>query len=44
MQKLALLAELDRGVLGRTGGADAIESAIANYELAYPHADGGART
>jgi hypothetical protein len=34
-QKLALLAELDRGVLARTGGADEIESAIEAYELAY---------
>jgi hypothetical protein len=33
--KLALLKQLDREVLERSGRADAIESAISNYELAY---------
>jgi hypothetical protein len=33
--KLALLRKLDRGVLERVGASDAIESAIANYELAF---------
>jgi Protein of unknown function (DUF1501) len=33
--KLALVRELDRGMEERTHGADAVESAIANYELAY---------
>ncbi len=33
--KLALLQKLDRSELARAGGADAIESAIANYELAF---------
>jgi uncharacterized protein (DUF1501 family) len=33
--KLALLGKLDRGVLDRVGHVDALESAIANYELAY---------
>ncbi len=33
--KLALLKQLDQNVLEKTGHADAIESAIANYELAY---------
>ena len=33
--KLDLLNELDRGVLERVGQVDALESAIANYELAY---------
>ena len=34
-RKLALLAALDRGVLDRTGHPDPMESAIANYELAF---------
>lgn len=34
-RKLALLRTLDRGVLGRMGQQDALESAIANYELAF---------
>lgn len=34
-QKLDLLRRLDRGMLERTGRADEIESAIANYETAY---------
>jgi hypothetical protein len=34
-QKLDLLARLDRGIRERTGRADEIESAIANYETAY---------
>src|SRR5439155_827978 len=33
--KLALLRKLDQGVLGRLGGDDKLESAIANYELAF---------
>lgn len=33
--KLALLGSLDQGVLERVGRVDALESAIANYELAY---------
>ncbi|MST00829.1 MAG: DUF1501 domain-containing protein [Pedosphaera sp.] len=33
-RKLALMRELDRGVLDRFGKLDAIESTIANYELA----------
>jgi hypothetical protein len=33
--KLALLHKLDRGVLGRMGADDKLESAIANYELAF---------
>jgi hypothetical protein len=33
-RKLALLRTLDRGVLGRIGHHDAVEAAIANYELA----------
>ncbi|MBM4068528.1 MAG: DUF1501 domain-containing protein [Planctomycetes bacterium] len=33
--KLDLLRQLDRGMLARTGNADEIESAIANYETAY---------
>lgn len=33
--KLALLGNLDRSVLDRVGHIDALESAIANYELAY---------
>ncbi len=33
--KLDLLAELDRGVLGRVGDHPELEAAIANYELAF---------
>ncbi len=33
--KLALMRQLDRGVLDRFGRVDQVESAIANYELAY---------
>jgi hypothetical protein len=33
--KLDLLRRLDAGLAERTGGADAVESAIANYETAY---------
>ena len=33
--KLALLKQLDAGVLARIGHVDAVESAIKNYELAY---------
>ena len=33
--KLALLQQLDRGNLDQLGRVDALESAIANYELAY---------
>lgn len=33
--KLDLLKQLDAGVLSQFGGAGAVESAIANYELAY---------
>jgi hypothetical protein len=33
--KLALLRRLDRGVLARMGSDDKLESAIANYELAF---------
>lgn len=33
--KLDLLRRLDQGILARTGNADEIESAIANYETAY---------
>jgi hypothetical protein len=34
-RKLALLREMDRETIGRYGENDAIESAIANYELAF---------
>jgi hypothetical protein len=34
-RKLALLGRLDRGFADRLGHVDAVESAIANYELAY---------
>jgi Protein of unknown function (DUF1501) len=34
-RKLELLRTLDQGVLGRIGHHDALEAAIANYELAY---------
>ena len=33
--KLSLLAKLDAGALERSSGADAVEAAIANYELAF---------
>src|SRR5262249_44029809 len=33
--KLALLRKLDRGTVGRMGSDDKLESAIANYELAF---------
>lgn len=33
--KLALMRQLDAGILQRTGHVDAVESAIENYELAY---------
>jgi hypothetical protein len=33
--KLGLLRQLDRGLAERAGAADALESAIANYETAY---------
>src|SRR5262249_49494440 len=33
--KLALMRKLDQGVLGRLGGDDKVEAAIANYELAF---------
>ncbi len=33
--KLALMKRLDKGLLDRTGRSDALESAIANYELAF---------
>src|SRR5206468_3945751 len=33
--KLELLRQLDQSVLGRLGGDDQVESAIANYELAF---------
>jgi hypothetical protein len=33
--KLDLLRRLDQGVLGRIGDSDQLESAIANYELAF---------
>lgn len=34
-RKLSLLRKLDEGVLGRLGHDDGLESAIANYELAF---------
>lgn len=34
-RKLSLLRRLDRGVISRLGDHDALESAIANYELAF---------
>lgn len=34
-EKLALMRQLDQGVLGRVGPADRVEAAIANYELAF---------
>jgi len=33
--KLALMRKMDRSLLSRVGHADAVESAIANYELAF---------
>ncbi len=35
LNKLALMKELDNGLLDRAGHPDALESAIANYEMAY---------
>lgn len=35
VRKLDLLRQLDRGLLNRIGPEDAVESAIANYELAF---------
>lgn len=35
LRKLELLGELDRGVAARYGRVDAVESAIANYEMAF---------
>ncbi|MFV0444060.1 MAG: DUF1501 domain-containing protein [Planctomycetaceae bacterium] len=35
LRKLALMRQLDQGLLDRIGPADAMESAIANYELAF---------
>jgi len=34
-RKLDLLRQLDRGTITRLGGADELESAVANYELAF---------
>ncbi|MEZ6067161.1 MAG: DUF1501 domain-containing protein [Planctomycetaceae bacterium] len=34
-RKLALMRELDQGLLDRIGPQDAIESAVSNYELAF---------
>ncbi len=34
-RKLALVAKLDKGMSNLTGGQDAIESAIKNYEMAF---------
>ena len=34
-RKLALMRKLDQGVVGRMGELDSLESAIANYELAF---------
>jgi len=34
-QKLAFLAQMDNSLIGKLGHADAVESAISNYELAY---------
>ncbi|MHC5541588.1 DUF1501 domain-containing protein, partial [Singulisphaera rosea] len=35
LRKLSLLRSLDKGVLGRMGNHDSLESSIANYELAF---------
>jgi hypothetical protein len=35
LRKLELMRQLDEGLLGRIGQQDAVESAIANYELAF---------
>jgi hypothetical protein len=35
LRKLALMRRLDQGLLDRIGPQDAVESAIANYELAF---------
>lgn len=34
-QKLAFIKQMDNSLMGKLGHADAVESAIANYELAY---------
>lgn len=34
-QKLALISRMDKSLIGNLGHADAVESAISNYELAY---------
>ncbi|HZT78657.1 MAG TPA: DUF1501 domain-containing protein [Gemmataceae bacterium] len=34
-KKLALMRKLDQELIGRTGGDDKLEAAIANYELAF---------
>ncbi len=34
-QKLAFIGEMDNSLIGKLGHADAVESAISNYELAY---------
>lgn len=34
-QKLAFIRQMDNSLMGKLGHADAVESAIANYELAY---------
>jgi hypothetical protein len=34
-QKLAYIKEMDKSLIGSLGNADAVESAISNYELAY---------
>ncbi|MFY0654456.1 MAG: DUF1501 domain-containing protein [Cyclobacteriaceae bacterium] len=34
-EKLDFIKQMDNGLLGKLGNADAVESAISNYELAY---------
>ncbi|MEM9328573.1 MAG: DUF1501 domain-containing protein, partial [Bacteroidota bacterium] len=34
-QKLDFIQQMDKGLIGQLGAADAVESAISNYELAY---------
>ena len=34
-QKLAYIKQMDQSLMGKLGNADAVESAISNYELAY---------
>ena len=34
-QKLAYIRQMDQSLMGKMGNADAVESAISNYELAY---------